>query len=72
MDCIHLDEGFCSLTAVELDPDIGCLAYRSVIEIGEDDEEVYEEELLDDWDLEDLEVDNLLGKDSNLWDEDDV
>ena len=27
MDCIFIDEGFCSAAAVEIDPDTGCATY---------------------------------------------
>lgn len=58
-DCVFLDDGFCSAGAVEIDPESGCLTYRSIGEVGED-EELFEDELLDEWDLEDLGLDNLL------------
>jgi hypothetical protein len=70
-DCVFLDEGYCSAAAIQLDPDLGCQTYRSVIDASEDDDADYDEETFEDWDQEDLEIDSLLGKDSSLLDEDD-
>lgn len=70
MDCVFLDEGFCGATAIELDPEDGCLTYeRGEIEspdaVWEDDEV-----------LEDLweEDDEVLYEDADDedWYEDDV
>lgn len=66
-DCIFIDDGYCSAPAIKLDPDMGCLTYRTAGEIGEEDEDMLEDELLDDWDLEDLGISDLLDED---WDDD--
>jgi hypothetical protein len=68
-DCIFLDGGFCSAPAVELDPDTGCITYRTPGEAGKDDDRIYEDELLDDWDLEDLGISDLLDDE---WDANDL
>lgn len=48
LDCLFLDERYCSAAAIELNPDSGCLTYRPSEDSGsanwEDDVE------LDDWD----------------------
>lgn len=71
LDCVFLDEGFCSATAIELDPEGGCLTFRIPGEAGvfEDaDEDELEEELLDEWGLEELGLDDLL--EDEQWDDD--
>ena len=60
VDCVFIDEGYCSAAAVELDPDTGCGTYSPSEEVAEEWEE--EEEL--EW--EDEEED---GED-DLWEED--
>jgi len=50
MDCIFLDEGYCSAAAVEIDPDTGCNTYSPSDEAAVADE--WEEEELDDEDDE--------------------
>ena len=67
-DCVFLDDGFCSAAAVELDPDLGCTTYRPIGEISEDEEDMFEDELLDDWDLEELMGADDLLDDDDLWD----
>ncbi len=47
LDCVFLDDGFCSAAAVELDPDTGCLTYAQsalmLDEEGWDDEDDLDE-----------------------------
>jgi hypothetical protein len=63
IDCILLDDGYCSAAAIELDPDMGCMTYKrsSDVEEGEkwDEEEVDEFDEWEDGDLED--------EDEELW-----
>lgn len=59
VDCVFLDEGYCSAAAVEIDPDTGCSTYSPSEEAAEEWEE--EEEL--EWEEEDEE------EDDELWDE---
>jgi hypothetical protein len=65
MDCIFIDEGYCSAAAVEIDPDTGCATYSP----SEDD-------LDNDWDEEDelTEWEDDSEDDDDLWldDEDDL
>jgi len=61
VDCVFLDEGYCSAAAVEIDPDAGCNTYSPSEESAEEWEE--EEEL--EWEEEEEE------EDDELWDDDD-
>jgi hypothetical protein len=57
MDCIFIDEGYCSAAAVEIDPDTGCATYSpsedDLDESWDDDDELaeWEEDSEDDDDL---------------------
>jgi hypothetical protein len=60
IDCVFLDDGYCSAAAVEIDPDTGCATFSpseedAVNENWEDEEEIeeWEEEEVDEED-EDL------------------
>lgn len=51
IDCVFVDEGYCSAAAVELDPDSGCATYSPADGISakaadwkEEDEEEWDEE----------------------------
>ena len=60
IDCIFLDDGFCSAAAVEIDPDTGCNTYSPSDDVDEG------------WDDEDDDVDwEEEEDDEDLWDEDD-
>lgn len=48
VDCIFVDEGFCSAAAVEIDPDTGCNTYSPSEEVDEEEWEEEEEEWEDD------------------------
>ena len=63
LDCVFLDEGYCSAAAIELDPDTGCATYSPSEEAAKDDWE--EEEELDEWDDEEAE-----DEEEEAWDED--
>ena len=45
IDCVHLEDGFCGIVSVEIDPDEGCRTYRRLGESPDDD----------DWDDENIE-----------------
>lgn len=63
MDCIFIDEGFCSAAAVEIDPDTGCATYSPSEDSLVDEEWEDEEE----WAGEDDEDDELwLDDDDDL------
>ncbi len=41
VDCLFLDNGYCTASRIELDPEEGCLTYRLAdedIELGEEEE----------------------------------
>ena len=63
MDCIFLDEGYCSAAAVEIDPDTGCATYSPSEDATDDDE--WEEEDLEEWE------DDSGDEEDDLWLEDD-
>ena len=65
MDCIFVDEGYCSAAAVEIDPDTGCATYSPSEDNVDND---WEEEELEEWEDESEEDDD------DLWidDEDDL
>ena len=60
IDCVFLDEGYCSAAAIELDPDTGCATYSPSDEAVEEEWDEEEEE----W--EDDETDE---EDDELWDD---
>lgn len=61
LDCLFIDEGYCSAAAVEIDPDTGCATYAPTEGDIEDDD--WEENELDEWSDED--------EDDDLWLDDD-
>jgi hypothetical protein len=65
IDCVFLDDGYCSAAAIEVDPDVGCMTYSRADDV-EDEKNWDEEEELEDW--EDLEEE---GDDEESWLEED-
>jgi hypothetical protein len=66
IDCVFVDDGYCSAAAVEIDPDVGCMTFSRASDIDDEDWDDPEKEL-DDW--EDIELED---DDDELWlDEDD-
>lgn len=61
IDCVFLDEGYCSAAAIELDPDTGCATYSPSDEAAAADEWEEEEE---EW-----EEDESEEEDDELWDD---
>ena len=60
IDCVFLDDGYCSAAAVEIDPDAGCMTFSPTSESGAEDT-FEEEEEMDEWeetDEEEEEEDN--------------
>ncbi len=51
IDCIYLEDGFCGIASIEIDPDEGCRTYRRQGE-SPDDEDWDDENLDDIWDEE--------------------
>lgn len=62
LDCIFLDDGYCSAAAVEVDPDSGCMTYSPNAEADAEDDWEDEEEM-EEW--EDLEGDE--EEEEDLW-----
>ncbi len=62
LDCVFLDEGYCSAAAVEFDPDAGCMTYSPTAEAANEDEWDEEEEL-EEWD----ELDEEDEEEEDLW-----
>jgi len=60
IDCVFVDEGYCSAAAVEIDPDTGCNTYSP----SEDMEDEWEEE--SEWEEEEEEEDDLWEDDDDL------
>lgn len=65
MDCVFLDDGYCTSEIVEFDPDEGCVTYTLIVDT-EVDKDWEEEEIEDLWDVDD---DDLLAddEDDDLW-----
>ncbi len=61
IDCVFVDEGYCSAAAVELDPDTGCATYSP--SEGAAEEDLLEDEELEEWEEDDAE------EDEELWEE---
>jgi hypothetical protein len=56
IDCVFIDDGYCSAAAVEIDPDVGCMTFSRATDLEDDDWDEADEEL-DDWDAIDLDED---------------
>ena len=57
LDCVFLDEGYCSAAAVEVDPDTGCATYSPTEDAEVEDE--WDDEELEEWEGEGEEDDEL-------------
>ena len=62
VDCVFLDDGYCSAAAVEIDPDSGCATYSP----SDAAETEWEEEEETEWEEEESE-----DEDDELWDDED-
>lgn len=67
LDCVFLDETYCSAAAVEFDPDAGCRTYSPSAETASDDSWDDEEEEMEEW--EELEDED--EEDDDLWSDED-
>ncbi len=63
VDCVFLDDGYCSAAAIEIDPDTGCATFTPSEEAA--DKQVDGEDELDEW-----EDDELDDEEDETWDED--
>ncbi len=65
IDCVFLDEGYCSAGQIELDPDTGCKTYSANIEAATDDNwDEDDDEELEEWEETDED------EDEDLWGDD--
>ena len=62
VDCVFLDDGYCSAAAIEIDPDSGCATYSP----SDEAEGEWEEEEETEWEEEEGEE-----EDDELWDDED-
>lgn len=62
LDCVFLDEGYCSAAAVEIDPDTGCATYSPTD--GVVAAEAWDEEESEEWEEDDADE-----EDDDLWEE---
>ncbi len=67
IDCVLLDDGYCSAAAIELDPDLGCMTYKRSDDLEDLEEWEDEDEDL----IEEDEWDELEDEDEDLWIDDD-
>jgi hypothetical protein len=66
---MYLEDGYCTSSGINLDPDDGCLTYSPLDDIAIDGED-WDEEMEADWDdAED--VDLYLDDDEEDWEDDD-
>jgi len=67
IDCVFVDEGYCSAAAVELDPDTGCATYSATDGVAKKDDGWDDEEDTEAWDEEegDEEDDDWLDDDED-------
>jgi hypothetical protein len=66
LDCVFLDDGYCSAAAVEIDPDAGCMTYSPNAEAGTEDEWDDEEEM-EEWE----ELEGEEEEEDDAWADDD-
>jgi hypothetical protein len=62
LDCVFLDDGYCSAAAVEIDPDAGCMTYSPTAESNVEDDWEDEDEM-EEW--EDLEGEE--DEEEDMW-----
>ena len=62
VDCVFLDDGYCTAAAIEDDPDQGCMTYSRANGVEEEEEWEEEEEELEEWEEIDEEE-----EDEELW-----
>lgn len=58
IDCVFVDEGYCSAAAVELDPDTGCATYSPSDASASKDDDWDEEDETEEWDKEESDEDD--------------
>jgi hypothetical protein len=53
IDCVFVDDGYCSAAAVELDPDTGCATFTPTEQAAAKDDDWEEDEELEEWEDDD-------------------
>jgi len=67
VDCVFVDEGYCSAAAVELDPDMGCATYSALDEkVKKDDGWDEEDDEIEEWEEDDEEDDDWLEEEDEF------
>lgn len=66
IDCMYLEDDYCTSSGVRLDPDDGCMTYTRADDLTFEDED-WEDEVWDDSEEEELYLDD----EENDWEEDD-
>jgi hypothetical protein len=70
IDCMYLEDGYCTSSGINLDPDDGCLTYTSIDDIPIDEDDWEDEEIEGVWD--DTEDGDLyIDDDEEDWDDED-
>lgn len=64
VDCVFLDEGYCSAAAVEVDPDTGCVTYSPADGSATKKDDWDEDEESEEWEEEE-------GDEDDDWEEED-
>jgi hypothetical protein len=67
LDCVFIDEGYCSAAAVEFEPDSGCVTYSPNAETAHEEDWDEEDEEMDGWE----ETDEDDDEDDSWMDDDD-
>lgn len=63
VDCVFLDEGYCSAAAVEFDPDTGCVTYSPSDAVAAEEE--WDEEESEEWEDDDEDADDTWNEDED-------
>lgn len=58
VDCVFLDEGYCSAAAVEMDPDTGCVTYSPADGVAAKADDWDEDEESEEWEDEESDEDD--------------
>jgi hypothetical protein len=56
VDCVFLDDGYCSAAAIELDPDTGCATYSPAE--GAEKEEEWDDDEQEEWEDDETDEDD--------------
>ena len=67
IDCVFIDDGYCSAAAVEIDPDLGCSTYSRADDVDMEQEWDDDESELEEWEQINLDDDD----EDELWLDDD-